>query len=369
MIKMKAANLLEKVSKAKNPSQSNFSTRLLQLGGAGLVLGRLGYLWYRKTTRKRNHELKSKEFGEAVFKVSNKLFPEFYSLVRKSNFEVVVQVQSREDYNQSQLDVNNPVVKDLFYQAGKEDRERLSEAKFFGSLVKLGFENLQANYLKYKQEEERIAHKFKSKMSLNEDESKIFNISFYEYHCPRALLIAPFQNFMNIQEHVTGLDHKECLQRLFNYETETIKIMMETYSELVLTERCLDMRKREEEYDKIFQERVRMQPLQDYVCKKLEAAGRQALVYNPLILLLSRALTPPDFARYSKIELDMLFTNLIFDPQICFLKMFTRVKAPKSVEPVKETFLQNLQTPAIKLVLEKTGLKYTVFNDKAELSR
>ena len=109
------------------------------------------------------------------------------------------------------------------------------------------------------------------------------------------------------------LSHKECLQILFNYEIETIQIKLDSYTKLVMNQKCVDMKKRKEEFDKIFQERVKMEPLLAYEKEKLEVEGQQPPEYHPLFLSFHKALTPPADDGYTCAEIELLFTYLVYD--------------------------------------------------------
>ena len=89
---MRGAKLLQKVLTAKYPSESNLSTNLLKFGGAALVAGGLGYLWYRNSGLKVYREISNEEFCYLAIKVKHTIFPDFYRAVRKSNFDTIIKM-------------------------------------------------------------------------------------------------------------------------------------------------------------------------------------------------------------------------------------------------------------------------------------
>ena len=290
---MRGARLLQTASIAKDPSESSLSTRLLQLGGTALVVGGLGYLWYRNSSFKVYREMSDEDACELCFKVKNALFPEFYRTVRNSYTNTVIQLQ-RENQNHQFFNILDPLYKERFLNASLEALSQTINLKLHRTLKDFEYERLGVYFycLKDTQQATRVQKKLASGIPLAENEQRYKNLRVVWDFCAGGLIILGFQALENVQDLTRSLDHKECLKLLFDYEMESIQKMFDVYTELVFNQRCLDINKRSEELEKILQESLRMEPLVTYAREKVVEEGQEPPIYHPLLLFFQKALTP-----------------------------------------------------------------------------
>ena len=168
---------------------------------------------------------------------------------------------------------------------------------------------------------------------------------------------------IQIDREIRGLDHKECLKRLVDYELETIRQYNILYKRLIVGEGCVEVKKREEEFDKIMAERAKMEPLQAYAREKLarEAGGdgpdSGQAEYHPLILFFRKAFIPNPGARYSKEDIMVLFREYFieFDRLTRYSLMYMR--SPGPIHRLKNMFIALGEKPSVKQAIQKIGLE------------
>ena len=229
-------------------------------------------------------------------------------------------------------------------------------------LKNFGYEKLGVLLYNLKQHKtiQSIFKKVQSGIALTQNESKLDKITMVEYICSSGSLVKGLQGLKDVEEQADQLDHKECLEILYNYEVETIRKILSAYTELVINKRCMDMKKRRMEFEKIFEERLNLVPLLAYAKEKLKVEGQHPPEYHPLLLFFHKALTPPTDAGYRPMDIEFIFHFLLYEGQIFLQTLFTKKRDPEPLLNVTNSLFKYLGQPDIKNAMQKAGLKFNL---------
>ena len=354
---MNQANLIEKAIETQETEKISLPTRLLQIGGAALLLGGAGYLWYRNSSLKVYLELKNEDFYKLSIRVMNKLFFE-YHVASKACFNKTLDEMLIRNPNH-RLDFMNPLVLKEF-----NDAWHFEGAKGCEILLKEELKNSEHPKLGlyfYKQKLSSVFSELKKKASrgvLMSDLENLFSAcicalsSHITGQFPRG-----FQNFIVLGQ-AERLDHKECLKLLFDYEMETLRIYEEFVGKLAAKGKLKEKEKNIKDFLKNFEERNRMEPLEVYARFHLGEDYGGELKFHPLLLFLHKALTPDLAAGYNRFDIEVLDHELINEPQMMLEGYLTQRIPAGGFFLFRQISLNFLSRADLKLILKKTGLKF-----------
>ena len=156
---------------------------------------------------------------------------------------------------------------------------------------------------------------------------------------------------------------------MFDYEAQTFRELYALFEKMVIQEGCKDVKKREEEYNRLYKQRLRMESLEAYAAEKLGAAYNELPEdekYHPLMLFLSKVWEPTPNDEYSLDEMLSTF-NFVLHPihkglrQIMLMPDFS--PSPAKMKRIKAVLIKQAGIPQFKKFLEKSGLKFELFED------
>ena len=357
---MRAATIYQK----SNNSDSSLSARILRYGGAALVVGGLGFLWYRNSSLKVYNEMGDEEFCKLHFKIENNLFPEIYSISRVHYAKTLASLRNQ---NPNRIiNFMDPMAQGEISKAIKSvtpiklpplTGQELKHSKF----PKL---SLRHYYQKEQAYDREMFNKLDNQrvVPLTDLDRYYSNTSILFETMQVGFFVQAFQN-VQIDNTTSRLDHRDCLKRLVEYELETIKRYNTLYKKLIVKEGCLDLKKREQELEKIIAERAKMEPLEVYARERLggEAGGDQGEVdqlrYHPLILFLLKAFIPDPEVQYSRQDIIVLIQLYLMEFEVMVYYSFTYLGGKGSIDGLKNIFDIFRNKPAMKQVIEKIGLE------------
>ena len=209
---------------------------------------------------------------------------------------------------------------------------------------------------------DRLYKKEQDNTPLTEVEGKLKSLFIANYFLTSGRIpeAVELYDVGNLSEN---LDHKECLQLLFDYEKESILAFFELYEKMIIQEGNQDFEARRIEFEKLVEERSRMESLEAYTVEKLGAAYNELPEeekYHPLILFLNKALTQEN--EKSRPLLYSFYRNIYFDFP-CYLLYFVDKEAPPdALENLKKDLRKEIGRPVYQ-DLFKSGIKFDVFED------
>ena len=359
-----ATRLLEGSKNEEGPLKSLVPGWLIKLGGTALVVGGLGYLWYRNSSLRVYHRIKVEEMCRYQFKLLNKLFYEHYLLGRTIFNSVVLELKIQNPT--ARLDLNDPNIQKKF--------EALEDTHFEESIVPAAKNELKRSeyhklsFFLYKAKlqvlMETMTKKNQQGVALTEEETRLTNLMMIYRWTNSGYLVKAFQ-VVNLGPLAECFDHKECFQLLVKYEEDSIRAYYKLHQELILEgEPNRDPKKVPKAFRRLFEERVKMESLEAYAIEKLGAAYAEVPEdekYHPLILFLSKALTPPRGAGYSRDDISLFFERYVFDPHSLLQYYIMKNIRGDPFEFAKDQVIEELSSPLFKEFFKITGIKYDFF--------
>ena len=358
---LSATRLFEESNKEEGFLKSVVPDWVIKYGGAALICGGLGYLWYRNSSFRVYREIKLEEICRLQIKFINKLFLEYYLMGRTISGELFLKILKGE------FDEGDPRIKDFVLQA----QGKCYEQHIF-LLIKSELKNSEKTKLslfhynlKLIELFNKINQKEREGIGLTQRETTMNALNSMIYFMCSGNFAQAF-SYPDIGNQTDCLDHKECLQIFCDYETQTIRAFIDLFQKMVIDEGCLDLKKREEAFNKLFEERVRDETLLAYTVEKLGAAYAELPEeekYHPLILFLKTALISPPNAGYTTNELSFFIGGFIFGLETGLEKLMNSSQSfgPYAMKIFKERTMTMLNSPVYQDLLEKAGIKFDPF--------
>ena len=265
---LSATKLVEKAEQQEELANSIIPSWMVRLGGVTLMLGGLGYLWYRNSSLRDYLRIQDEEFFRLYLKLHNKAF-------------VPRLMVSRIIYTRmfSEFKIEHPNLvfeithRSLFTKFKKRYLKciDLSEDPIFQEVLKNSeYSKLSSNHFKIRREYffGRYEDKQRQGLPIPEIENTWSIAYLLDSRLEIGFIIEGLQRFVPTGE-IEPLNHKECLQRLLDYEAETIQASLELYKRVVIVGGSTDLKARREEFDRLYEERFIMEPLEAYAIEKL----------------------------------------------------------------------------------------------------
>ena len=355
-----ATKLLEKSAREREGNKSAIPDWLARIGGATLVLGGIGLLWYRNTSLCALRNLKLEQCSQLYLKMEKKAFLETY-------------LETRTVYHQilTEFKLQNPAI--AFNITEETHMER-----FVDALVSPYKENvipilisairnskhsklsLSHFYKKKEMVKDQIRLKNRDGVELTQLEKKFLNVYNAKRFLSLGCLVKAFQGFQG-GDQGDGLDHKECLQLLIDYEADIIRDYFQLYRRILIDNGIGDLERRKKEVKRIFRERLRMESLEAYTVEKHGARYAELPEeekYHPLLIFLSKALTPPQGASYNGVDVSIFFLNTLFESQALVQFFLTNARTPMPTQNLVNLVVNILKDPANLRFVEEAEIKF-----------
>ena len=361
---LSATKLVEKANEEET-NNSIIPDWVVRVGGAALVLGGLGYLWYRNSSLRAYHQLKREDFFRLQFKMENKVFIKSYIISR------IVYNQSLMDFKLRNptlvFDLRHPDLGKKFVSEVNKPLEQQVTPIILEELKKSDYPKISFKLFMKKNNTimKEISLKRRQGGALTELEKKSFNIFCVSTLLNMGLVVEAFMG-LDLGEVAERLDHKECLQRLLDYEAETIQACIELYKKIVIVGGMSDLQKRGEELKKLLEMRFRMDSLERYTLEKLGPAYaeiQEEQRYHPLVLFLSKALTPPQVVGYRADDVDRFFNHVVFLKQGYLSIVMSRNPGSRPLEQILPALKDLMSVPNCQTFLESSGLKFDPYKN------
>ena len=365
---LSTTKLVEKASQ-EEANNSVIPDWVFQLGGATLVLGGLGYLWYRRRTLKVYNQLTDEEFFKLHFKIENSVFADRILLTRSLWTKILVNFRVK--HLNKKVNFNSEkTIKEAQQEIQRKAKEAMTP--LLKNRLKLS-EHSNLTFNLFNRRKEVIRKKLKEKnqngIGLTQSEKNYQNFSWVVSFLSQGLFVMAFQGLdLDLGEQSQGLDHKECLQCLLDYEADTIISYLNLYQTMVIRDRNRDLNRRIEAFVSIMEPRIRMVPLKSFAIQKLRAGGRYFELpeeerLDPRILFLRKALEPPQEAKYSRKDISDFFQILIFD-KLAYIQIFMALVAdPCPIKKLLPYLRGDLDKPQVLALFEESGLNFDPFKD------
>ena len=358
---MKSIEIAEKLDQTKIMEKSELSRKLFKIGGAALLFGGIGYLWYRNSSLRAYLEVSPEKIYKTDFKIRNKLFVESF-LAARSSFNKAL-IEHAEIFPNSPIKFMSPAFNEicrvsLELQRGlRYDRLRKEE------ILKSDCSELGVNLFLKKANallNNNILARLKKREAINELEDM--------FRTPQSLMFStsvgvPARGFQMMKSYGQDdkLDHKECLNLLLEYELDSLKRYIEFFSSLLHNGGFKDKQKIIQDFQKLFDERTRMEPLEAYARSHLGDEYGGELKYHPLILFLRTAVTPSPEAGYNKYEIDVLYLHVIIVPQAKIERLLNEGnEGPKDIVRFTKEYNNLIESRQIKAILRRVGIDFKI---------
>ena len=366
---LSATKLVEKASQ-EEANNSVIPDWVFQLGGATLVLGGLGYLWYRRRIIRAYNQLTDEKFSKLYLQMENRGLQFRIWIFRTVLSKIMA------DFRLSNLgrkfNIREEKTKDLFGQVITKQNEKNVQPVIDIVLRFSEHSQLTLNLFNKKKEviENQIKEKAEQGIALSSAEKMVKNLSSMVSDLNQGFFVQAFQE-LDLGDQTEGLNHKECLQCLLDYEADTIISYLNLYQTMVSRDRNPDLDRRIEAFVSIMEPRMRMEALKSFATQKLRTGGRYFELpeeerYDPLILFLSVALDPPQkdiYDVYARGKIIDFFHNMIFERQ-AFIQLFiTRVAEPSPLKNLLPFLRGHLKHPSVVELLEENGLTFDPYKD------
>ena len=351
--------------KSSQEGEGFIQKSLWRLGAGALIAGGIAYLWYRNSSLRAYHHLGDDQFLDLDFKIQNKIFLDTYSLARKNFSKIVIQI--RKDNPAATLDFNDPATRARFNDGSEPIARKFLFPRISEELKRSDHPKLSIKHyhLKAFSIQTAVQKKVAEQLALTQKEQDFMNMRFGCSGVWCGMIVQAFQMF-SIGSQADALDHKECLQLLVDYEIESLEAYADLFHRFVFLEGNRDLNARTEEFNKIFEERLKMQRLIDYSVEKLGERYSElpeSERYHPLFLFLNKALIPPQNAGYTKMDIILVISMILMDNQVLMQAFMTKTQNPVPVVTLKERIRTQLARPYCKRALEVIGVKFELFKD------
>ena len=362
-----ATKLVEKSNQEERLDESLIPGWLLRLGGATLLVGGLGYLWYRNSELGQFRRFTDEDFYQLNFRIENRVFLEKYLIARKTFNQLTIEEKLRDP--RIVIDFSDPQTQENFVQISKKP---LLEDVL--PLIRAEIKNSKHPNLKLTVFQRKLAainlgidKKFYQGIEPTHTENKFMNVHYISFFLGLGLLGKAFTRD-KIGGQADGLDHKECLQLLVDYESQTIRELLDLYKRMVLQGQSRDFQQRIEAYDQLFDRRLRMEELVAYTVEKLGAAYAdlpEEEKYHPLILFLSKAHTVPPNLGYSFGDVTQFLRFCFYDINSMIRACLKKMSSPISIEVISASPIDLLKAPVAERFLKNSGLKFDLYEKLA----
>ena len=364
---LSATKLLERSKQEEGLTNSLIPDWLLRLGGAILLVGGLGYLWYRNSALRQCHQFTEEDFHLLNFRIENKGFVTRYIIARKVFNQITIEEKEKEP--RSVLNLDDPQIQQRFITTSKVPFIKILYPKTLQEIKNSKYPKLTepAFVKKMMNIHAKILKKLDQRIELTPKETQFHNLRQLSSLLPRGLLIEPFMR-QKLGTQADGLDHKECLQLLVEYESQTIRNLLDLYKRMVIEGKNQDLQQRIEAYDQLFEGRLRMEELVAYTVEKL-GAGYAELPeeekYHPLILFLSKALTVPPGQEYSPSDMFNFFRFFFYDINALIQAFMKNVSTTYTIEGLTTGPRELRKSVVAETFLKRTGLKLDIYGEAA----
>ena len=173
---------------------------------------------------------------------------------------------------------------------------------------------------------------------------------------------------IKLDGRASKLDHRDCLKRMVEYELETFNRYVVLYKKLIVDEGSLDIKKREQEFDKIMIQRAKVEPLEAYARERLagEAEGgggeNEEFQYRPLLLFFYKAFNPEPGSSYSNQDIEVLIHLFFMELEVLMKLLMGYPGASRDKNAIKRSFHFSRHNPEMNLVIERIGLEIEFFD-------
>ena len=364
---LSATKLVEKSNQEEGLIQSLIPDWVIRLGGASLVVGGLGYLWYRNSGLRQYNEMTLEDFHRFLFKIEMKIFVLRYTEARKTFNQLVGEAKLRDA--RGVLNLEDPQTQKKFYEATKDTFIKNIFPVMLSEIKNSKYSKILGVFFEWKTKavQEEISRKMNQRIELTHTENQFKNMNLIAALLAHGNLFKPFQ-MQKIVGQGDCLDHQECLQLLVDYESQTIRELVDLYKRIATEGRSRDLKQRADAFNNLFEERLRMESLEAYTVEKLGAAYTELPEeekYHPLILFLNKAFTLPPNLGYNSRDVCNLFRFYFYEFSTLIQVFLSRVPSLPPIKSLTEDFRNQIRGPQFQGFLKESGLTFDLYEEFA----